>query len=240
MEPKGLMRWPALYRWVPRPVRRGARDVVWLARVRTALRRLEAAPSAHPPARDLLDRLYRAWGNDGWTADLEYLEEVARCAVSTPGPILECGSGATTLLLAILAAARGVEVWVLEDAPAWHARVARALGGERAARLRLCATALRDFGDFDWYDAPVAQMPRDFRLVVCDGPPGTVRGGRYGLVPILGSHLAPGALILLDNADRPKEMAALERWQRDAGMRVQLHHHPGGVFAVATGSLDPR
>ena len=230
---KGLMRWPALYRWVPRPVRRRARDIVWLARVRAALRGLEAAPPGHAPARDLLRRVFRVWGNEGWTADLEYLEEVARYAVSTPGPILECGSGATTLLLAALAAARGVEVWVLEHSPTWQAQVARALGGERAARLRLCATALRDFGEFDWYDAPAAQMPGDFRLVVCDGPPGTVRGGRYGLLPILGSHLAPGAVILLDNADRPKEMAALERWQRDAGLSVQCHRHPGGMFVTA-------
>src|SRR5580700_2725853 len=63
------------------------------------------------PAPDALARLTAAWGNEGYSADLAYLRKVCECAAMTPGPVLECGSGLTTVLLAILAGQRGVKVY---------------------------------------------------------------------------------------------------------------------------------
>src|SRR5690242_689279 len=164
--------------------RHGVREAVWLTRVRIALRHLEGLRSEQLPTREHLARLRHAWGNLGWSAEVEFLEELARRVMTTRGPILECGSGVTTLLLSSLAAERGVEVWVLEHQGDWGARVARALGPTRVATLHMCTPPLRRFGEFDWYDAPLSRMPT-FRLVVCDGPPETTRGGRYGVVPML-------------------------------------------------------
>ena len=39
-------------------------------------------------------------------------------------------------------------------------------------------------------------------------PPGSTRGGRYGLLTVLGERLAPGCTILLDDAGRPDEREA--------------------------------
>ncbi len=159
------MRHFALHHLVPASIRRALRDAVWLRQVRGALRELESLPLRQAPSRAALDRLLRAWANDGWAAELEVLEELAHHAATTPGPILECGSGATTVLLAALAARRGVAVWVLEHEPQWAARVIRALGPARAGTLHVCIAPLRDFGAFDWYDAPLSRMPDAFAIV---------------------------------------------------------------------------
>jgi len=144
------------------------------------------------------------------------------------------------LVLAALAAQRGVDVWVLEHDALWAKRLRSALGPGRRHLIHLCAAPLRSYGDFDWYDAPWPQMPNVFRLVVCDGPPETTRGGRYGVVPLLQNRLSPDTVLLLDNATRPKQAAALERWQREAGATFRLQESPTCAFAVARFSAHPQ
>ncbi len=45
----------------------------------------------------------------------------------------------------------------------------------------------RDYVDFTSYSHTVAPhlQASPFELVICDGPPGSTRGGRYGLVPVM-------------------------------------------------------
>jgi len=82
-------------------------------------------------------------------------------------------------------------------------------------------TTLRDYGDFDWYDVDPLELPT-FSLVICDGPQGSTRGGRLGLLPVLRERLAPGCSILLDDAARPSEREVLRRWKLQAPLRYDL------------------
>jgi hypothetical protein len=86
----------------------------------------------------------------------------------------------------------------------------------------LGANPLRDYGEFAWYDPRLASMPRAFGLVVCDGPPASTRGGRYGLVPIMKERLQPGCVILLDDAGREQELAIAERWKNELGATLRV------------------
>jgi len=173
------------------------------------------------------------WGNEGFTADIDFLEELVRRAQLTPGPVLECGSGLTTILLGLLVGRRGIEVWTLEHDREWHARVARVLKQRRIAGINLCIAPLRDYGGFSWYDPPLKRMPKQFCLVVCDGPPGATPGGRYGLLPIMGEYLGSGCVILLDDAG-PWATETLHRWTTEAPMIVDLLHMPGGSLAIVS------
>ncbi len=199
-----------------------------------AVRRLRALPPGEIPTSDLVLSLRAAWGNLGFTGDLDYLVEVARQAGTTAGPILECGSGLSTILLSTVAGRRGVAVWTLEHDPEWCERTALVLRPLGAEGVRLCLAPLRDYGDFSWYDPPVGEMPERFSLVVCDGPPSETPGGRYGLLPVMSRRLAPRALILVDDAARPADAAVLERWKREWGVAVELRTPAGGCHALVT------
>jgi len=179
-----------------------------------------------------LAELIRGWGNEDFAARLDYAEEVAKRAVSTKGPILECGSGITSILLGLLAGRRGIETWSLEHSLEWCEQVESVLRRSGIDQVNICHSALREYDDFSWYAPPLERMPKEFLLVVCDGPPGDGKGGRYGLLPILGERLPQGAFILLDDANRPGELEVLDRWTKEANLSVEVREGPEGIYAI--------
>lgn len=182
------------------------------------------------PPRSVLIELAAAWGGS-WPAGHELLAAVAYHAARVDGPILECGSGLTTTVLAVFAARTGKLVWTLEHLPHWGEQTRRVLARLGCDSVVLHVAPLRDYGSFDWYDPRRDVLPKDFALVVCDGPPGRTRGGRRGLLPVLGARLAPGCVVLLDDAARPGEARVIEAWSR----RLAIPYRVYGVekpFAV--------
>jgi hypothetical protein len=131
--------------------------------LKRALREL----SALPPGAALSERLITGSSNSGWSIGVELLQGLVSAAYSSDGPILDCGSGLSTLVLASIAQRTGRQVWALEHDPAWAERVRVALGRERLSCVTLCVAPLRSFGAY-------ARTARRFRL-------GDVRrsAGRY-------------------------------------------------------------
>jgi hypothetical protein len=186
---------------------------------RRAMRRfLEDPDACTDPANPLLMELVRGWGNESWSGLSEFLAGCIARSLKAQGPTLECGSGLSTILVGAVAKKRGYQHWALENAPEWVARVSSVLSRYKLdSSVVLHATPLKDYGDFCWYDAPLAAMPDRFSVVVCDGPPGTTKGGRYGLVPIMKERLGRDCVIILDDAARADESAIARRWQVELG-----------------------
>ena len=71
-------------------------------------------------------------------------------------------------------------------------------------------------------------MPDGFTLVICDGPPGTTKGGRYGFLPMMKQKLKPGCVILLDDAAREQEQLIVEHWTKEIRMSYETRgsRHP--------------
>jgi len=184
-----------------------------------ALRRL--APM-DLPGEDQLAALTYGWNNDGWSASSAFMREALSCAWQANGPILECGSGLSTLLLALVADRTGSTVWSLEHDASWAAHVRTALNAHGFRNVKVQHAPLRPFGDYWWYSVPVDVLPRPIALVACDGPPGSTPGGRYGLLPVTRSRLASSCVILLDDAARPDEQRVVERWHQEFGTRSTL------------------
>lgn len=217
-----------LPRWLKRPVKKE----LLRRQLRRAIREIGRLPAGEIPSRQLISELMAGWSNEGYAANLEYLEEVAKNAVGTGGPILECGSGATTILLGILCERRKIDVWSLEHLADWQERVTNVLARNGISGVHVCSSPLIEYGDFVWYDPPLAQMPKEFSLVICDGPPGMTKGGRYGLLPVIGRRLPPGSVILLDDAGRPGEAELLRKWESEVAFTTDLIESQGHVFAV--------
>ena len=188
---------------------------------RRAMKQFLLAPAAcSTPGNPILADLIYGWGNSSWSALEEYLAACIQYAMTSDGPILECGSGLSTLLVGAVAKRQGQRHVALEHHAAWARKVKRYLTRYQLDAVTLMDAPLKDYGEFCWYDASL-EMPARFSLVICDGPPGTTKGGRYGLVPTLRSRLKPGTIILLDDAGRDEERDIAHRWQEELGAMVE-------------------
>lgn len=217
---------------VPKWIKRPLKEEMMRRQLRAAIKNIRKLPAGQVPSRELLSQLIAGWGNDGYAANLDYLEEVAKQSLNSKGPILECGSGASTILLGILAAQKQLPVWSLENSAEWRTLVSDTLNANGISGINVCSSPLIDYGEFVWYDPPLAEMPKEFSLVICDGPPGSTKGGRYGLLPVMIDRLPLGSTVLLDDAGRDDEAAIIRRWESEAKFSTKLVKAPGGTFAV--------
>jgi len=207
----------------------------WLRR-RTfsrALRDLRSLPPGTLPDARLLDRLRAGWGNLAYSAKTGYLTEVLRCIIARPGPVLECGSGLSTVLMAIVGAPLGVEVCSLENHPEWRTRILKCLEEAGIRNVRVVFAPLVARSDYDWYEPDPNVLPSGIRVVVCDGPPeSTTRGGRFGVVPEMLDRFAPDVTLIADDASTATCRGVLRRWATEYGLRSRLGGSGDAEYAV--------
>jgi hypothetical protein len=226
------------------PVRKNVIRGLWRASVRTAKRPILAVLLLQLRGSDLqelcdenrLRRLRWAWSNPNSGA-LEYLLAVASAAASGSGPILECGSGLTTIVVGAVVRHTGRPFVSLENSP-WWARHVRWSMKLAQAEVDYRVQPLRDYGEFDWYEADPPL--HDVSMIICDGPPAATRGGRYGLLPVYGQHLSADAEIYLDDFDRAAENIVTQRWSDEFGWSVEHSYASGkGTFCRMRKSAPP-
>lgn len=118
---------------------------------------------------------------------------------NTTGPIYECGTGLTTLVLdAMLDEDREREVHCFEHEYKWFQRVSSAMEFEANIWPHLCDLRSTQLGL--WYDIKCLRLPKmPAGLIIVDGPPG---GHRNGYLIGLGQHIDGNTVILCDDAER--------------------------------------
>lgn len=210
-----------------------------IERLKPVVESIRAVPVTEPLGRARLMRLICAWGNFGYSASLHYLMQVERTFLCSTGAVLECGSGATTLLLALLAEKEGRSVVTLENHEAWGAHMKSVLAGLDCTQSTVCYSALKNYGEYEWYDAPSKSLPKSFGLVVCDGPPGGIRGGRYGLMPIMNTRLSRGCHIVLDDTDRRRERELVVRWAAENNLKWEAKGLRGRCTVLTRKTIQP-
>lgn len=193
------------------------------------------------PDRHVLERFRRAWGNESFSADVTYVSEVVSHVRRCSGPILECGSGLTTLVAAVVGERRNLTVWSLEQDREWADFVTHGLKKNGIRNVELRYAPLRDYGGFVWYDVEGLELPGDFELVLCDGPAVFEEWGaahaqwRYGVLPVLASMGTRVGEILLDDATEPRAAGLLRRWRQEFGMDHRLIRATDGDCAIVRG-----
>ena len=143
--------------------------------------------------------------------------------------VLELGAGQTTRLLGGWSQAEpDRRVVTFEHDEWWAGHVREEVSPETSCVLHLamepCETPA---GPGQWYAAPPGGAVPDegFDLAVVDGPVGTDRFSRYGIVPRLLDWLAPEWGMIWDDLDRPGDLesfAAFIGQLREAGV---AHDH---------------
>lgn len=175
----------------------------------------------------------KAWGNDGFAADRTYLAQLLERLNS--GPVLECGTAGTTVLVNEVGVRRKISTYCLEQDPEWAEFARRGLQA-----VRVIDAPLKDHGSYLWYDVR-CELPRHFALVICDGPYVDRTVGephysawRYGVLRWLKDTARTFDQLLLDDVDDPRAAAVLKRWQREFGVQVQRIASPEGELAIVT------
>ena len=157
----------------------------------------------------------------GWAGSPDFLRHVHRIAMSLrPENIVECSSGTSTVVLARTAQMLGRgHVYSLEHDPVFARKTRAELerNGLQAYATVLDAP-LRDHvlagAHWRWYET--AGLPDAIDLLVIDGPPSTTQAlARYPAVPALNDRISKGGCVVLDDADRPDERAAVARWKSE-------------------------
>lgn len=166
----------------------------------------------------------------GWAASPDFLQVlIGQVGDHGPRVVVECSSGLSTVVAAALCRNRGDgKVYSLEHDPVYAEKTRRLLaarGLDQWAQVidaPLVPTTVDDWSG-QWYD--LSRLPQDIRagLLVVDGPPSTLSPlARYPALPLLRSRLAPGARVVLDDADRDDEREIVRRWLRsERGARTE-------------------
>lgn len=203
-------------------------------------RSVQAFRSGRALDRDFIENFRRAWGNEGFSADATYISETVSRIERCNTPILECGSGITTLVAALVGERRNLTIWSLEQDSEWADFVGRRLKENNIRNVELKHTPLRNYGGFVWYDIEKIELPNYFEFVLCDGPAvfdvwGAAHAQwRYGLLPALAGRGAKVGDILLDDATEPRAANLLRRWRQEYGMGHRLIRAADGDCAFVS------
>lgn len=175
----------------------------------------------------------------GWAASPDYALLVAgRLREGRPRRVLECGSGVSTVVAGLTLRDLGIgTLLTLEHDPEWAERtrgLVRDHGLEDVVEVRHAPLVERVVGGEPtcWYDTDWLEEDDVFDAVIVDGPPDPP-ADRYPLVPLLGDHLAPGATLLIDDAERESARDDLRRWSASVpGLEVERVRTEKGAAVV--------
>lgn len=152
--------------------------------------------------------LRKAYSNQ-WGALEDVLLTSAVMAHQAKGPIIEAGSGLTTV---ILAASTNQTVYSLEHDPEWFNRTMKMLEDAGLTNVKMIHSPIKD----GWYSLDGVTMPKHFSLGLNDGPP-RVLGNRMGFF-----HNLSADSIICDDADDEGYASALKDYANLTGRRIDF------------------
>jgi hypothetical protein len=146
--------------------------------------------------------------NYPWCAPEQMMAACYAMAKDAKGPILEVGSGLTTIIMGMA----GGNVHSLEHDFAWYRTARDRIKRYGLTNVHLYYAPIREYSDDKaWHEVP-ADLPQSFDLLVCDGPP-RATADRSALWDILGDRIA-GADWIVDDVDG--NPSAYEKHGREA------------------------
>ncbi|MGA2829484.1 MAG: class I SAM-dependent methyltransferase [Streptosporangiaceae bacterium] len=185
--------------------------------IKQTFRQLEALQnlSAVLPASDLLP------ATRGWAASPDLLVMLVDLVISErPSLVVECGSGASTLWLAL--AMRQFEIdgriIALDHDPVFGGKTRDLLARHDVRDLAEVRDApLESFSldgeTYSWYARRAWEDLAGIDLLFVDGPPATTgHQARYPALPLLSGSLSPVATAVLDDLIVPDMQKVLRRW----------------------------
>jgi cell division protein FtsB len=158
----------------------------------------------------------------GWAASADFNLLVVQELINLrPRKVLECGSGTSTLLLALAVRQYDLptKVIALEHLEQFRASTQRSLeqhGVADFAEVRLAPLVPVPVPDHatPWYSEQQWDDLDDIGLLVVDGPPSTTgKRPRYPAAPLLVPRMSSRAVIVVDDLIRPEDREVVQSWR---------------------------
>jgi predicted O-methyltransferase YrrM len=157
----------------------------------------------------------------GWAASPDLLVVLVDLVITErPSLVVECGSGASTLWLALAMRRFGIDgrIVALDHDPVFGARTRDLLARHDVSDLAEVRDApLESFGlegdTYAWYARRAWEDLTGIDLLFVDGPPATTgHQARYPALPLLSGALNPVATVVLDDLVVPDMQKVLRLW----------------------------
>ena len=185
--------------------------------IRQTFRQLEALLnlSAVLPAYDVLP------ATRGWAASPDLLVVLVDLVITErPSLVVECGSGASTLWLALAMRRFGIDgrIIALDHDPVFGGKTRDFLARHDVSKLAEVRDApLESFSldgeTYAWYARQAWEDLTGIDLLFVDGPPATTgHQARYPALPLLNVALSPVATVVLDDLVVPDMQKVLRLW----------------------------
>ena len=185
--------------------------------IKQTFRQLEALQNLNAvlPANDVLP------ATRGWAASPDLLAVLVDLVVAErPSLVVECGSGASTLWLALAMRRFGIDgrVVALDHDPVFGGKTRDLLTRHDVGDLAEVRDApLESFSldgeTYSWYARRAWQDLTGIDLLFVDGPPATTGHlARYPALPLLSGALSPVVTAVLDDLVVPDMQKVLRRW----------------------------
>jgi hypothetical protein len=192
--------------------------------------------------RDLFRRELDKLGEEDWfypvggAANYSLLYLIVRIATGfRPRSVLDIGAGESTLLWAMLQRHGLIEeILTLENNADWAARIGARVDHEiLVAPLKKAEVNGRPAMTYDW---DLIRQRSAFEVMVCDGPNGTARHSRCGILNMLTDTLPEDFLLMLDDAERPGEQDTIRQIHKRLD-QLGLPYQVGVVRAAKTQAI---
>ena len=185
--------------------------------IRQTFRQLEALQNLNTllPASDVLP------ATRGWAASPDLLVVLVDLVISErPSLVVECGSGASTLWLALAMRRFGIDgrIIALDHDPGFGGKTRDLLARHDVRDLAEVRDApLESFSldgeTYSWYARRAWEDLTGIDLLFVDGPPATTgHQARYPALPLLSGSLSPAATVVLDDLVVPDMQKVLRLW----------------------------
>lgn len=189
--------------------------------LRKAIARLKKQDDLAEVPKSVFEDLIYGWGDGDNPPTPFFLHVMVSEAQRSDGSILMCGAGLTTLVLGIQAQKFDTKLWVLESNTTWFRRMKELLKEHRIDNVQMVYAPLCDYKSFSWYSIDRSDYPRDFSLVICDGPRRGSPGGRVGLYNVMYEYLSPKSLTLMNDVSDDESQNSLQIWKDNLKVEVR-------------------
>lgn len=156
-----------------------------------------------------------------------------------PSTVLELGSGVSTIVLgaALQRYSPGSRLVSLDHSKNYADSTKRLVVQASLDHIDVRVAELRDVpiddGTARWYDPETLVDLDHVDMLFIDGPPSTLgKDARLPSVEVLADRMAPGAVIVIDDAHRPEEQRLAGAWARRTGGTLDHFDTENGLVAV--------